>query len=230
MTTVIDIVKLSLKDINVLGSAETPDADVSADCLATLNQMIGQWQVQKLYVYAQKVISAPMTGAQTYTIGSGGVINVPLPARIDSAVWRMDGIDFPVRVLQSLQEFESIGIQTLSGNPWFIFYQRNYPLGIINVWPQPTSGSLRMVTREQLTQYTTLTADLDVPDEYVLAMRYSLAELISPMFGIAAPNNIIALARNARRVMKRNNTEILPLDMPCEVLPGYVYDINSDVS
>lgn len=229
MTTVIDIIKLSLKDINVLGTGEAPTADMSADCLATLNQMISQWQTQKLYVYAQKVISVPMTGAQTYTIGIGGDINVDLPARIDSAEWRLNGVDTPVRVLQSLQEYETIGVKTLAGIPWYLFYQRNYPLGVINIWPQPSSGDLRLVTREQLTQYTTLTADLVVPPEYVLAIRYSLAELIAPMFGVSAPNNIIALGRNARQVMKRNNTEILPLYMPNEVYYNYRYDINSDI-
>lgn len=229
MATVIDIIKLALKDINVIGSSETPSADVASDCLATLNQMIGQWQVQKLYVYAQKVISVPMTGAQTYTIGSGGDINVPLPAQIDSAEWRLTGVDYPLDVLQSIQEFETIGVKVQQGNPWCIFFQRDVPLGTIYIWPQPAGGELRLVTRQQLTQYTALTTEMVVPDEYVLAIRYSLAELIAPMFGLAAPNNIIALGRNARRVMKRNNTEILPLFMPVEVNYDYRYNINSDV-
>lgn len=228
MTTVIDIIKLALKDINVLGSSEAPNADMAADALATLNQMIGQWQVEKLYVTAQQIVSVPMTGAQTYTIGPGAQIDVPLPARVDHAEWRQNTIDFPMRVVQSLEEYEEIDVKVLNGIPEILFFQRSYPTGTIYVWPQSSVGDLRLTVRIPLTQYTTLTNDLNVPDEYVLAIRFSLAELLAPMFGIAAPNNIISLGRNARRVMKRNNTQILPLYMPNGVMDAYRYNIFSD--
>lgn len=228
MATVIDIIKLAYKDINVLGHSETPSAEQSADALATLNQMIGQWDAQKLYVTAQQVISVPMTGAETYTIGTGASINTALPVRVDHAEWRDNGVDQPLRVVQSLEEYEVIDVKTLNGTPEIVFFQRTYPTGVIYVWPQTSIGELRLTVRVPLTQYTTLTNDLNVPDEYVMAIRFSLAELLAPMNGKESPNAVITLGKNARRVMKRNNTQILPLDMPCEVMNNYRYDIYAD--
>lgn len=228
MTTVIDIIKLALKDINELGSSETPDAELSADCLATLNQMIAQWQTQKLYVFAQKVVSFPVDGSQTYSIGTGATINTPLPSRIDSAVWRNNGVDIPIGVMQSLQEYEMINVKTLNGTPQVICYQRSYPLGTVYVWPQPSVGEIRLVVRDAMPIYTSLTNDMAFPDEYALAIRFSLAELMAISFGKSASQVVIKYAADARRVMKRVNTSVLGMWMPFGVPPTDRYDIYAD--
>jgi hypothetical protein len=74
MTTAANIITLSLKDIGVLDENETPSSALMSDCLATLNQMLALWSLENVYIYAKQTISFPVTGAQSYTIGSGGNI------------------------------------------------------------------------------------------------------------------------------------------------------------
>ena len=222
MSTVIQIIGQALKDVNALGKGDTPDADDSADCLALMNQMIGQWATQKSYVYAQKVVTFAATGAQTYTIGPTGVIAMPLPAKIDSASYRdANAIDTPLQIVASLEQYELIAQKVTTGTTSALFYQRDFPLGVIYTWPQMSTGTYRMVTRVQLSQHTLLTEDMALPPEYELAVRFSLAELIAPMYGVMATPAIMRMAANSRRVMKRQNTAVPTLGLPMEVLGRY---------
>jgi hypothetical protein len=228
MTTVTQIITLALKDINVLGTGETASADDTADCLATLNQMIGQWQVQKMYVYAQKEASFSADGSQTYTIGTGGAVNVALPPTIDAAFYRVNSVDTPITVLTSFEDFENIAVKSVTGIPDALFFQRIYPLGTLHVWPQPSTGTIHLITRQTLTSYTSLTNDLTLPDEYVLAVRYSLAELIAPSYGATVSNEIKLLAKSARTILKRNNLNVPRLGVPASVLTNGRYSITTD--
>lgn len=227
MSTVIEIIQDALEDINVLGVGESVSAADSQKCLRTLNQMIGQWQANKMSVFAQKVISFSPDGSQTYTIGPSATINVALPVKIDFASWRdAGGIDREIAVLDSLEQYEKISDKTESGGDAVcVFFQRTYPTGLIYVWPQPTTGSIRLVTRQDLTVYGSLTADLSVPAEYEMAIRYSLAELLAPAYGLQASPRVSQLARQARRVLKRNNIIIPELTLPTTVVDNYDHDV-----
>ncbi|MGE5650943.1 MAG: hypothetical protein ACM34A_12170 [Bacillota bacterium] len=229
MTTAADIINMALKDIGVIASGETASAEDAADALMTLNQMIGQWQAQKSYVTGQQAISFNVTGEQTYSIGSGADINTTLPVAIDSAFYRLNGIDYPVDVLNSFEDYENITLKTITGTiPSAIFYRRDYPNGTIYVWPQPQTGSINLVTRDNLPTYAALTDPLNVPAEYELALRYSLAELLLVSFPQATPRmDVVSMAQRARRVMKRNNLNIPMMGQPQEVLSNGRFSIYS---
>jgi hypothetical protein len=215
MTTVNELLSLALKDIGVIASGETMDPSTQSDALATFNQMIGQWQVQKMFVTGQHQVSFPVNGSQTYTIGPGAAVDVPLPASVDAAFWRFNNVDYPVSVLESFEDYENITLKTLaSAVPTAIYFQRNYPTGTLYVWPQPSAGTLNLVLRDVLPTYTNATSDISVPDEYALAMRFSLAELLLTTFGMPPRADISALASRARKVMKRNNLSIPMMGQP----------------
>lgn len=219
MTTVIDLISQALKDINVLGVGEVAEADMASDGLALLNQMIGQWQAQKMYTPGEHEVIFSVTGAQTYSIGPGGAVNVPVPVSIDAAFYRQGGIDYQIEVLNSFEDYQAITLKLISGTiPDAIFYQRDLPLGTIYVWPQPSGGEIHLTTRDLLTTYTTLTQNLSVPPEYELAMRYSLAELMMPSYGIVNRPDINGLALRSRKIMKRANLSIPMMGQP----PGVV--------
>ncbi|MRT30815.1 hypothetical protein [Herbaspirillum sp. CAH-3] len=228
MTTVFRIIELALRDINTVGEDEQLSPSIISDALDTLNQMIAQWTTEKQYVYAQKVVMFSANGSGSYTIGPGGTIDIALPAKIDAASWRDGLVDFPLQVVDSLEEWERIGVKTLSGVPLGVFFQRLYPVGNLLVWPQAQSGQIRLVTRVGLDGYTSLTNDMMIPPEYQLAVRYSLAELMSMSLGVPISPDILRQAANARRVMKRQNTTVLKLDMPPGVPYRRIYKIYSD--
>lgn len=64
MTTVLDVIKGALKDIEVLASGESPTAEESTDVLEKLNQMVAGWELDSISI-----------GAPTWTTAT----TIPLP-------------------------------------------------------------------------------------------------------------------------------------------------------
>jgi hypothetical protein len=70
MTTPIDIISRSLKDIGALAAGEAPTADAAIDCLDMLNDMIDQWSNEDFIVFnTTEIISNVVPGQVQYTIG-----------------------------------------------------------------------------------------------------------------------------------------------------------------
>ena len=215
MTTVAEIISLTLRDVGVLGEGQTASADTIGDSLTTLGQMLGLWQVDGLYVYAQKEVVATLTGATSYTIGTGGDIGSVRPVKVDAAYWRTNGEDYPVEVIQSYQDYALIGNKTLSGAaPCALCYVPSYPLGTLHVYPNGSDGALHLIMRTDLPALSELTDTLVIPPEYHAAIRYSLAEFLSTTFQTPLRPDIAAMATRARKIIKRNNVNIPLSTMP----------------
>lgn len=217
MTTVVSIIKLALKDIGALGVGETPTADELTDSFDTLKQLVAQWQIDGLMIYASAEVSFAATGAQSYTIGAGGAVNTARPAEVNSAFWRSGGIDYDLDVLTSFEDYQRIGSKSDTGTPEAVFYDPDNTLGTLYVWPKPSSGTFYLTVRSPLPSYSSTTESLSVPGEYELALRYSLAELLAPAFQMPLRPDIAALAKRARKLVKRNNVRIPELQMPAAI-------------
>lgn len=225
MTTVAEILSMSLRDVGVIGEGQTASATTIDDAFQSLVQMLGLWQADKLYVYAQKEVSVTLTGATSYTIGVGGTINVARPVKIDAAFWRSNGQDTPVEVIQSLQDYELIGSKSLAGSaPCAICYVPSYPLGTVYAYPANSTGTLHLVMRTDLPVFTDISDTVIIPPEYVGALRYSLCEYLSTVFQTPLRPDIPALAGRARKIIKRNNVSVPLAQMP-GALTRHMYDI-----
>lgn len=70
MTTPIDIISRSLKDIGALAAGEAPTSDSAIDCLDMLNDMIDQWSNEDFIVFnITEIIFNVISGQVQYTIG-----------------------------------------------------------------------------------------------------------------------------------------------------------------
>lgn len=214
MSTAADIIKLALKDIQVLDETEEPSAALQNDALTTLNQMLAQWQTEKLYIYAQTDVTFTPTGASSYTVGTGGNINITRPDRIDYAFLRQANLDFPVIVLTSFEDFQSIGLKTITSTyPEFLYYNPTYPLGTLFIYPQPSasSGIMHIGVSVRLPQFGVAATTINLPLQYDMAIRWSLAELLAIMMGRPQRLDISIVAAKARRLLKRANLKISDL-------------------
>ena len=229
MTTVAEIISLALRDVGVLGEGQTASGDTMSDALTTLGQMLGLWQADKLYIYAQKEVVATLSGAASYTIGAGGNINASRPVKIDAAFWRSNGQDYEVEVFQSYEDYARLGNKLLAGGaaPCALCYVPDYPLGTVHVYPNGTSGALHLITRTDLPALSQLTDTLVIPPEYHAAIRFSLAEYLSTTFQTPLRPDIPALAGRARKIIKRNNVRVPLARMPA-ALGGSAFNIERD--
>ena len=141
------------------------------------------------------------------------------PLAIDSAFVRINtnsngipiingGLDYPVGVL-NLEEYEMIGLKTLNG-PWpkALYYQPTEILGNLYVWPNPSQGEMHVFANQIFATYLTLYDNIVLPQGYVNALRWCLAERLMPMYGKASATQIgmiNAYASQAKATIKRIN-------------------------
>lgn len=75
MTTPLDIITRSLKDIGALAAGEVPTADEAQDGLDMLNDMIDQWSNESMMVfYRTEIIFNTVQNTVQYTLGPGGSV------------------------------------------------------------------------------------------------------------------------------------------------------------
>lgn len=305
MTTPLDIISRSLKDIGALEAGEIPTADAAVDAFDMLNDMLDQWSNESMMIYNVTEIIFPLTAGQTqYTIGPGGdiganftgsiagnvltvgaissgavalnqtlsgtgiapgtqittfiggsggnvneagtyLVNIPQqvastsinayyqkPLNIDTAFVRINtnsngqpiingGLDYPVAVLE-LEAYEMIGLKTLSG-PWpkALYYNPGQTLGNLFVWPNPAQGELHMFAETLFPRFDTQSQEIIMPQGYINAMRWCLAERLMPMYG---KNNqmqiqmISGYAAQAKSNLKRSNMKPAKTAMYSDVL------------
>lgn len=207
MTTAADIIKLALKDIGVLGEAESASAYLVADGLTTLNQMLAEWQLTGVNVFAQQDITKVVTGALSYTIGlSGADITATPPTKIRAAFLRVSDIDYTIDLLDTFEEYNAIIQKTLSGSyPEALYYNADDPKGVIYLYPQPTTGTLHLITDVVFPTYTSSADSLSFPTAYELAIRFSLGELLAFTMGAQLSKRYTDQAAKSRRMIQRSN-------------------------
>lgn len=216
MSTALDIITQALRRIGVYGPNDTiTDADAQ-DCLVRLNDMLDMWSNENLMCLTELEQSGALVVAQnSYTIGSGGNFNVTRPIKIkDGAgaayIQDTNGNNFPVDVVQRDQWnlIGNRGSSITSNYPTTFFYDPQYPLGVLNVFPTPnTTFTAFWDSYLQLTDFATLSSSFSMPPGYKKAMQDNLAIEIWPDFwGDGAPQLLTELASKSKAAVKRANT------------------------
>jgi hypothetical protein len=150
-------------------------------------------------------------------VGNGAMTATAVrPVRLNNAFVRVvtstsGSLDYPVAVL-SVEDFQDIGQKTLSG-PWprAVYYQPSIPVGVLNYWPSPSSGEMHLFCDALLTRFQTLTDVITIAPGYEMAMRWGLAELLMPIFPVAAGASmevralVPQYAAQGRGMIKRTN-------------------------
>jgi hypothetical protein len=219
-TTAIDLITLALKDIGALGIGQAASAEDTSDALATLNMMLGHWQGERLSDYHLVDTAIASTGAKTYTVGDGGDFSIQRPIKINAAYARLNAgsstpIDYPVRVIESMEDYSRIALKALQSFPAWAYYDPAFPLGNLTYFPIPDNTfDLHIATMEALPQFTAPGQAINLPPEYMAAIRYNLGLYLAPSYQIEPQRSLVGLALNAKRVVKRMNSAIPSMTMP----------------
>jgi hypothetical protein len=174
------------------------------------------------------------TGAQSYTIGPGGNFNIARPIKINAAYARLNAgsatpIDYPVRMIEAREDYARIALKALVSFPDFAFYDPSYPLGTLYMYPVPNSSfELHIVTMDVLPQFATAATVVTLPPEYTAAIRYNLACYLAPSYQLPISGDLKALAMNAKRVVKRMNSQLQTMSMPRGLGTKQRWNIYSD--
>lgn len=227
MTTALDIITGAAKLLGVIYKTEALAADEANDGLIALNDMLDTWSNDDVSTISYTLENFPLTGASSYTIGSGGAFNTSRPINIVTAVIRLSSVDYPLRIITQEQYQTEISVKSLTSPiPEYLTYDNGYPLGTIKMFAIPTSGStLYLQSNKPLSNLSALTTSVDLPPGWKRALKYNLAIDLSFEYGVDIPAKVEKIAATSLGAIKRataiNNA--MPF-MPS--LPGY-YSIYS---
>lgn len=232
---------LALADCGAVSQGQTPRAEDINRAFTRMNWMLAQWNRRRWLIWHLLDLHVVSTGAQTYTVGPGGAINTPVrPDRLEDAFFRQlttsqpSQVDYPVRLLQSREDYNKISLKQLTSFQEVIFYDSAWPTGVIYPWPIPQASiyEIHITVKDVLNQFTSLSQPINLPDEYYEAIYYNLMVRLGIAYPIAKDPQIWemtkGLARSALNTIRGANTQIASLRMPTDLLRPGVYNPYSD--
>ena len=244
----LDICSQALRKAGIVGIDEDIEQPVLNDAFSDLNDLLAQWQRNRYLVWRLSTYSFVSTGAQTYSVGLNQTVNInPRPDRIESAFLRIINnappgnlpVDLPLNIISSKEDYNRIAIKNLGTLAWRIFYDpgqeppndAGWSVGTLYPWPIPqaTIYEIFVTFKEVLNRFTSLQSKVNLPPEYVPAMKWCLAEVLRESYQMPASPQISKLARRALNSIRLANVAIPILTLPSAVgNRRRAYDYHSD--
>ena len=210
MAAVSTLILRSLRLIGEKPRGGSLSSNEQTECLASLNQMIEAWSLERLMCYAVVQDSFALTASQgSYTIGSGGDFNTTRPLKIVDPCFIRDasGYDSPVRLIDS-QAYGGIVDKSASGSyPAYLYYNPDYvsARGTIQVYPPPLAGlTLFINSQRQLGQFSTISHSVSLPPGYERAIVYNYAIEEAGGYTEVSPD-VVRIARESKAAIKSMN-------------------------
>jgi hypothetical protein len=237
--TGLDLITASLKTLQVIGEAETPSAEMAADGLLRLNDLIDSLGTARQTIYATlRTVKTLAASTASYTIGTGGSISIVRPVQIQQANLIIDSTASPVTEIPlriySDDEWASIPQKDLTSPlPNAIWYDHGWTAGLarVYVFPVPTVATTQLVlyTGVAVVEFADLATDYTFPPAYRRFLRYNLAREWADELAAEWTPRLERLAMESSADMKRANfrAEEMPGNYPSS--PG-IYNIYSDTN
>lgn len=224
-----DLITLALKDAGVVAmDGQTASAGWMNDGLSRINMMVMQWQVKRWLIYRINSHGVVSTGAVSYTVGPAADIPLAVrPERLEAAFFRQlspaapNQVDYPLRLIQSREEYNDLAMKQLGSFSNSLFYDNDFPLGVIYPWPVPQANlySIFITTKDIMGRWENLSDTLVIPEEYYNALRFNLAVELRNAADLPPQPVMVQLAKVSLNTLRGANAQIPVLTMP-EQLPG----------
>jgi hypothetical protein len=218
MTTIRQVCERSLRLIEENGAGMSMTAQQGADALEALISMLDSWSIQNNLVFTETRESFTLTANDgEYTIGTGGDFNTSRPVRISSAFVRTEGgTDYSLDIIGA-DEYALIADKDATGIPSTMYYDGNYPLGKVLLWPVPSAAyALHLTEEKPLSNFSDLDDVLSMPPGYERGIVYNLAIEIAPEYGKEPKGSVIKIAGESKKAIESanslNNNETLEID------------------
>lgn len=238
----------ALRKAGIVGIDESIEQPVLNDAFDDLNDLLIQWQRNRYLIWRLATYSFISTGAQTYSVGPGGAVNInPRPDRLESAFLRIVNnsppgnlpVDLPLNIIPSKEDYNRIVIKNLGTLPWRIFYDpgqdppndTGWQMGTLYPWPVPqaTIYQIFVTFKEVLNRFPTLQTQMNLPPEYGVALKWCLAEVLRESYQMPPSPQIAKFARRALNAIRLADVAIPTLTMPSAVSnQRRAYDYHSD--
>ena len=208
--TATELITDSLRLIGMVATGETPGGAMSNDGLRSLNDLLELMSLSNLTMWGSDVTAYTCTaGIGSYTIGATAIAPNfigPRPVSITGGYIRYQSVDFPLSVIGQ-EDYNNLGLKAQGSDiPLFMTYINDFPLGIIKLWPVPSTAVVLYLNDDRvLTQLSSLATVLAYPQGYYLYMRNALAIMQSAEYGVEPAQTVVDRARETLGWIKRRN-------------------------
>lgn len=234
--TALTIITDAMMDIGVLADGEAPTASQAAGALRKLNNMIESWNIDELMLYGHTSHVMPFVANQSvYTVGTGGSINIDRPDYIEGAYIRDTTLpaanvqDIPLYIYND-QEWDDVAFKSMnSAYPNYgIYIYYDFPLIKLYPLPVPNSSQYQLViwVKGQITSFSTLTQQVQLPSGYKRALTSNLCIEIAPSYSLGVPDDIRMIARNSKDDLRVKNFQLSELVLDPRICSRY-FDIKT---
>lgn len=217
--TGLSVIQDTLEKMKVYSPGVSVNAADSARMLALMQQMLDTWSNEPYACYANLEQSFPLVAAKSsYTIGaSGGDITAPRPLEVMIGPGRAylkdsNGNRFGINVVEQDRWNQIVLLTQTSDLPNTLFYDPQFPLGIINIFPTPTTAhTVYFDARLQLQSITSLTTAFSLPPGYIKAIKDNLVIEAWSYFKQGDPtDSLYKAASDSLATIKRKNIKQSP--------------------
>jgi len=208
-TTVRDVISGAFRLL--AGDDQTFTAADYQNALYSLNSMLQTWTTDSLDVWTiNRTVFPLVIGTQSYTLGTGGTLNMARPTWIENIAIMQTGVtpnvEIPIQIMQD-QDWMNLPVKAVSSSfPTSCYPQGDYPLNTLNFWPIPaTQCSVVLYTPGPFGGFATINDAFSMPNGYERAVRYNLAVELAPEFGSEAPPSVMGVATLAINQIRIRN-------------------------
>lgn len=209
MTIAQDIVYGTLRQISSVTPGEPIDGTEASNALTVINRLLAAFSMEWGLINAVTAESFPLVVGQTsYTIGTGGNFNTLRPDTIFNQ-WLFDsssGIRYPLKMLSD-NEYNAITLNTIQSIPKAIYYDPQYPLGIIYMYPTAslTTYQLNIESYKPMAQFANLNSTMNLPGEYFEELVMLAADELAPEYGYEMTQRQMQKIDRVKELMKARN-------------------------
>lgn len=179
--TPLSIVQDAYLDAGLLGLGQNVNGEQLVLGMRRLTDLINLWQTQGLKLWLN--VDTPITlvaGTSTYTLGPAGSVVMTKPLRVVEA-WFADanGIRRPLLPL-AWTDYARLSVLTQTGQINQYFVDKKQSVLSVFFWLTPDAtaalGTAHLVLQTQVTNFTTVTEEMNFPIEWRMALRWGLAD------------------------------------------------------
>lgn len=238
MPTAGDLITRALGLLGVLEATETAGAADLANGLTSLNSLLESLALQRQTIhYVARVTKSLTSGTSSYTIGTGGSINVVRPIWIDRVSVLTDGTEtseLPLGTPLSVAQYQALADKTqTAAYPTAIYYDHAWSTGLGNiiVYPVPNASTAKLVLYlpTPLSAFSDTSSSVSLPTGWRRALEYNLAVELAPLYNAPISPLVVERARMSLADIKRANFRMSELGFdPGLTGVGADYDIITD--
>lgn len=203
-----DIINAALRGLHVYGPTDTvPPADITY-CAQALNIICKSLTTKGALIWTVGETLVPtVANNASYQIGpsatgTGAVVTPYRPMRVLSAYLRdANGNDIDVKV-ESRFDYNLLGNKTTSGQPNQLFYDPQFPNGIVTLYNVPADAlsTLHLIVQRQVQDFNLSTDNPDFPQEFYQPLKWLLMDEVALEYE-ATPLTLKLVAAKAQQYL-----------------------------